>query len=195
MTYGSAVSRAIADNLRALRTSQGWSIDALASRAGISRGMVIRIEQARTNPSIGTLVRLADALRVSVATLVEVAEPTAVRVIPAGERVTLWSSASGSVAQLLAGTDSAPLVELWHWRLADLERYRSEAHPPGTIEMITVTSGRLVIELGGEEYVCAPGDTAVFVADRQHAYCGAAESEATTFLMVVRQPSVVQTMG
>jgi transcriptional regulator with XRE-family HTH domain len=186
------VSQAIARHVRALRAARGWSIDALAARSGVSRGMVIQIEQARTNPSVATLVRLADALGATLSSLVDPGEPAAVRVIPAAGRITLWRSPAGGIAELLAGTDSEPLVELWRWRMFPGDRYASEAHPPRTVEMISVSSGELRLEVAGEAYEVVAGQVAVFRSDRDHAYAHRQTDEPgpqeTSFLMVVCTP-------
>src|SRR6478735_9885519 len=90
------VAAAIARNARELRGDRQWSRDQLATRSGISKGMLIQIEQARTNPSIGTLCRLADAFGVSLAQLVELSAGATVRVVDAAEVVRLWEGADGS---------------------------------------------------------------------------------------------------
>ena len=61
MTDPAMVPAAAARTLRSLRTGRGWSLDALASRSGVSRGALVAIEQARGNPSIATLCRISDA--------------------------------------------------------------------------------------------------------------------------------------
>ncbi|MER9140028.1 helix-turn-helix domain-containing protein [Mesorhizobium sp. M0830] len=45
------------------------SLDALARRAGLSKGTVVAIEQAKANPSVGVLCRLAFAFSLSVTDL------------------------------------------------------------------------------------------------------------------------------
>ena len=119
-----AVADAIARNTRQLRTTRGWSLDQLATRSGVSKGMLVQIEQARTNPSIGTLCRVADAFGVTLAQLVELADESSVRVVDAAEVVRLWSGSEGSGGDLLVGTDRNEHVELWRWHLA------AKAWPP-----------------------------------------------------------------
>ncbi len=65
------LTRSLARNVKRWRTERGFTLDMLAARAGVSRGMLIQIEQARTNPSIGTIVKIGDALGVSVPTLLD----------------------------------------------------------------------------------------------------------------------------
>ncbi len=65
------LTQSLARNVRHWRSVRGFTLDVLAARAGVSRGMLIQIEQARTNPSIGTVVKIGDALGVSVTTLLD----------------------------------------------------------------------------------------------------------------------------
>ena len=74
------VTGAVAQHVRALRLGRGWSLDELSGRSGVSKGMVVQIEAARTNPSIGTLCRIADAFGVTIAQLLEPAADRTVRV-------------------------------------------------------------------------------------------------------------------
>lgn len=48
--------------MRELRTSRKWSLDRLASAAGISKPTLIDLEKARTTPSLETVVRVLRAL-------------------------------------------------------------------------------------------------------------------------------------
>src|SRR5262245_51552453 len=100
-----AVSAAIARNVRALRTGHGWSLDALAQRSGVSKGLLVQIERGASNPSIGTLTRLCEALDVTIAQLVDLGELPVVRIVRAAEAVTLWSDEAGGRADLLLGTE------------------------------------------------------------------------------------------
>lgn len=60
---------AIAQNVRRLRRQQGVSVGDMASRVGISKAMLSKIENAQTSCSLATLSRLANAFDVSVTSL------------------------------------------------------------------------------------------------------------------------------
>jgi transcriptional regulator with XRE-family HTH domain len=172
------VARAIARNVRRLRTARGFTLDELASRAGVSRGMLIQIEQDRTNPSVGTLVRVADALGAGIAQLVEVADAPAVRVVRAAEAVPLWRGDRGSVGTLLAGTGPPQPVELWEWRLEPGDGYSSQAaQPAGTRELLHVLSGRLTLTVEDETHLVGPADTVLFSGDREHRYANEGDEQ------------------
>jgi transcriptional regulator with XRE-family HTH domain len=181
------VATAVGRNVRALRQQRRMTIDALAAAAGVSRGTVIQIETARGNPSIATLVGLAAALRVGVASLVDGdAEPHVV-VRRAGEAARLWSSAAGSNAVFRIGTDPPDVVELWDWTLQPGDGFDGEAHPMGTQEVLSVLSGRLGLRVGSTEEHLDAGDTVLFQAHAPHRYSGAGD-EPVRFVMVVLQP-------
>ena len=55
--------------LQRLRTRRGLTQEQLAVTVGLSRTFLTRLELGQHDPSLGTLVRLAKALRVSVAEL------------------------------------------------------------------------------------------------------------------------------
>ena len=182
------VAAAIARNARQLRTDRGWSLDHMAGRSGISKGMLVQIEQARTNPSIGTLCRLADAFGVTLAQLVELSDTTSVRVVDPDEVVRLWSGEEGSAGDLLVGADRREHVELWRWTIAAGDTHESEGHLEGTREMMAVLSGTLTLEVGDGTHVVQRRRGALR-RRRPHAYRNVHKRPLDLVLVVV-QPAV-----
>ena len=187
MPDAAAVAAAVARNTRRLRTERGWSLDQLATRSGVSKGMLVHVEGTRTNPSLGTMCKIAETLGVSLAALVELDEAPAVRVVQPAETVRLWSGREGSTADLLVGSDERDHTELWRWTLAPGERHASEAHIDGTREMLHVVDGTLTLEVAGVAHTVAAGGAALYHADRPHAY-GNDRKRPVSFVMVVLQP-------
>ncbi len=164
------LTQALARNLRHWRGERGFTLDALAARAGVSRGMIIQIEQARTNPSVGTTVKLADALGVSITTLLDRDRTPQVNVVLPGQGVRMWSTGSGSAASMLLGDDRRGPVEMWSYRLEPGEGTDSDPHPSGTFEMLHVTAGELTLLVADERYAVPAGGAVSFEADVPHAY-------------------------
>ncbi|ADG89469.1 transcriptional regulator [Thermobispora bispora] len=181
------INAAIAANVRSLRGQRGMTLDELAARSKVSRGMLIQIEQGRTNPSINTLNRIAEALGVSIGRLVEVADVPVVRIVQPSEAVTFQHGASSS-ARLLIGSDAPAILELWDWRLGPGEHYDGDAHPPGTREMLTVLEGELTLTVYGQSHTIGEGAAVVFSADRPHRYANHGEGPVR-FVMVVTEPT------
>jgi transcriptional regulator with XRE-family HTH domain len=181
------VTAAVARNLRALRAGRGWSLDTLAARSGVSKGVLVAVEQARGNPSVATLCRISDALGVALVRLVEVADSPAVRVVPPDEVVPLWRGRPGSVGTLLVGADAPHQLELWDWRVAAGDGYDGEPHPAGSREVVWVLDGELTLDVGGERVRVPAGGAAAFAADRPHRYANEGPA-GLRFAMAVTQP-------
>ncbi|HEV2254618.1 MAG TPA: helix-turn-helix transcriptional regulator, partial [Streptosporangiaceae bacterium] len=74
------LTTAVARTLQALRADRGWSLDQLAARSGVSKGVLVALEQGRSNPNLATLARIGDAFGVPVTQLVDVGGEPAVRI-------------------------------------------------------------------------------------------------------------------
>lgn len=58
-------------NLQRLRDKRGMTQQALADKAGLSREYIVRIEAGRQDPTVGTLEKIAKALKVKLVELVK----------------------------------------------------------------------------------------------------------------------------
>jgi transcriptional regulator with XRE-family HTH domain len=61
----------VATRIKTLREHRGMTQEELAEKAGVSRTYLARLETARQDPTLSTLEKLAKALRVKVAKLIE----------------------------------------------------------------------------------------------------------------------------
>jgi transcriptional regulator with XRE-family HTH domain len=176
----SAIDR-LATILRELRVARGWSLDQAAERSGISRRSLVSLEQGGGNPSLNTLLRLAEGYRVGLADLVgDVSKPTIV-VRAEIDAPTLWSTERGSQARLLT---ASPEIELWSWDIAPGEVREGEAHRPGTAEIVHIRRGRLTVTVGPDREELGPGSVALFPGDRPHRFENLGRDTASFALMV-----------
>jgi len=175
--------------VRQERRSRGWTLDQLAEAAGVSRRMVVSVEQGAVNPSVGTLLRLSDALGVGLPALVEPPEPKSVKVTRRGEGATLWSGEGGGRGVLVAGTTPPDVVELWDWTLGPGDRHASEAHAPGTKELVHVQEGSITVEVADQSVTLDAGDAVAFPGDVAHSYANPGTQPAR-FSLAVFEPGV-----
>jgi transcriptional regulator with XRE-family HTH domain len=184
-----ALAAAIGGRVRQERQSRRWTLDQLADAAGVSRRMVINVEQGAANPSVGTLLRISGALGVGLPALVERPSPRPVKITRHGDGAVLWSSESGGRGVLVAGTDPPDVVELWDWTLAPGDQHGSEAHATGTRELIQVREGTITVEVAGGQFTLDAGDAAAFPSDAAHGYANPGTRPAR-FSMAVFEPGV-----
>lgn len=184
-----ALAKAIGARVKQERQARGWTLDQLAAAAGVSRRMVINMEHGAANPSLGSLLRISDALGVGLPALVEPPHPPSVKVTRYGEGAALWSGKAGGRGVLVAGTEPPDVVELWDWSLAPGETHTSEAHTPGTKELMQVLEGELVVTIDGQAFTLEAGDAISFSSDVAHSYANAGAQPAR-FSLAVFEPGV-----
>jgi len=188
-THHETLGALIGTRVRAERHARGWTLDHLAERSGVSRRMLVNIEQSAANPSIGTLLRLSDALGVGLPALVAPLETAAIQVVRRGDRSPLWEGEHGGRALLAAGTAAPEVVELWDWTLGPGDAHASEPHAAGTRELLHVLEGLVVLSVAGEYVELGAGDAATFRGDVTHGYRNLA-SKAARFALTVFEPGV-----
>lgn len=186
---GAALAIAIGQRMRQERQAQGWTLDRLAEMAGVSRRMLINVEQGAANPSVGTLLRISDALGIGLPALVAVPETRPVTVTRHGDGAVLWRGEKGGRGVLVAGTEPPNVVELWEWTLAPGDRHASEDHSAGTWELLQVVEGTIVVTVGEETVRLEPGDAMSFPGDIKHAYENE-EKQPARFTLCVYEPGV-----
>jgi len=182
-------AEALARNLRRLRGERGLTLDELAKRAAISRSMLIQVEQQRVNPTLAVLVRLAQALDIGLAELVELGSRRGVRVVARDEVVELWASPGGGTGRLLVGSDQLDHIEFWDWRLEPGDVHKAEAHAPGTAEIIHVLEGELTLSVDGESHPAVAGESVLFSADADHTYGNDGTCPLRLFMIVITPPT------
>lgn len=164
------LTRRVADNVRALRKRRGYSLDELASRAGVSRAALSQIETAKTNPTISILWKIASGLGVPFAALLGDERVERVRVLRRSDQQVLRSADGRMESRPLMPAGAAPDVEVYELRLAPRSKSVSEPHAKGTVEHVIVLTGVLRLRAGDEVHDLAAGDSVFFHADVPHTY-------------------------
>jgi transcriptional regulator with XRE-family HTH domain len=188
-TDASDLSAAIGAKVRSERQARDWTLDQLAEHSGVSRRMLINIEQGSANPSVTMLLRLSDALGIGLQALVAVAQTKPVKVVRAGDAPALWTGDSGGRGVLLAGTTPPDILELWDWTLAPGDRHDSEPHVRGTKEVLQVREGTVSVTVSDQTEVLEVDDSISFASDVPHSYANGGTSWAR-FSLTVFEPGV-----
>lgn len=161
----------IGAQLREMRASLGMTIAELARAASLSAGMLSKIENGQTSPSLGTLQALATALNIPLAAFfARYDEKREASFVRAGEGLTIErrGSRSGHRYQLLgASIHSAVRLEPFLITLTE----ESDAHPifqHGGVEFIHMLEGEVVYRHGETDHRLRPGDSLFFDAEAPH---------------------------
>src|SRR3989475_7693791 len=136
----SDLNQRIAERVRELRAARGLSLDALASKSGVSRSMISLVERGESSPTAAVLEKLAGGLGVVLASLFDA--PAAAAQAPSGP---------------VARRDDQP-----QWRDPASGYVRRNVSPPGVpqpmqiVEVRFPAGGRVAFETGGATGACPP---------------------------------------
>jgi len=165
-----AVERVLATQLRELRTRRGWSLAKLADETQMSKGMLSKIENGQTTPSLSTLVRLATALDSPLTAFFRgLDQETDVLLVKAGRGLELSPRSEGGHLYQLLGATRGPRHIMEPMLVTLLER--TEVFPlyqhAGT-EFLFMISGEMQYGIGGSTYLLEPGDSLQFDGEAPH---------------------------
>ncbi len=157
--------------VRTFRTALGMTLADLAQAAGVSQGMLSKVENGQTSPSLATLAALAAALNMPLASLfTKFDEKSDAIYVKAGQGLPIErrGSAKGHRYELLGhGVHSAHGVEPYLIRL-DTE---SDAYPifqHDGVEFLYMLEGEVSYAHGDSTYLMQPGDSLFFDARLAH---------------------------
>jgi DNA-binding XRE family transcriptional regulator/quercetin dioxygenase-like cupin family protein len=166
-----ALERALGAQIRTLRRQQDLSGADLASAAGISLGMMSKIENGQISASLSTLQSLSAALSVPLSSLfASFEERQDCSFVPASHGVVIdrRGTKAGHVYQLLGHVLRGDVVvEPYLITLAEgAVPYTSFAH--GGVEFIYMLEGEVRYRHGGDTYDLKPGDALLFDSSALH---------------------------
>jgi transcriptional regulator with XRE-family HTH domain len=165
-----AVERVLAARLRELRIRRGWSLAQLAAETGLSKGMLSKIENGQSAPSMSTLARLATALDAPLTAFFRgLEEETDVVLVKAGRGLELSARSIAGHRYQLLGATRGPVQQLEPMLVTLLER--TEVFPlyqhAGT-EFLFMISGEMEYGVGNHGYHLEPGDALQFDGEAAH---------------------------
>jgi transcriptional regulator with XRE-family HTH domain len=168
---GGHLGQVIANHVRARRLEIGLNLGQLAARTGISKGMLSKIENAQTSPSLSTLERLAAALDMPVTSLFRgLAEERDAVFVKSGHgpEIVRRGTRSGHTYELL-GSLRGPYkrVEPLLVKLDDETEVFPLFQHPG-IEILYMLTGVMEYGYGRQRYKMERGDTLQFEGEIPH---------------------------
>jgi transcriptional regulator with XRE-family HTH domain len=167
-----SLEESVGSAIRELRLRHGLTIAQVCDQAGISRGMLSKIETGNTSPGMDTLSRIARALGVSMSMLFsryDAASSTAQHIKKGrGMEVVRRGTKSGHTYHLLA-YDQGPAKLFEPFLITmddDSQRYPTFQHA-GT-EFLYMLEGRLEYRCGQDTFLLEPGDSLSFQGEVPH---------------------------
>jgi len=172
----------IGAQLKAARLAARMTIAEVAEQAGVTKGFVSKLERDLVNVSVASLIRLCDALGVSVGSLFQA---PAGEVIRHGAHPPINFGGKKMTEYLLTPSGEKRIQAI----LSDIEPgggSGEDPYPlPADVEFVYVLAGQLQINAAGEQITLDQGDAFTFPASTPHTFRGAPQAGRTQVLWVV----------
>lgn len=149
----------LARRLADLRTSRGWSLDALAARSGVSRATLSRLENAEVSPTASVLGKLCAAHGLTLTRLLAPVEPCFAALVPRGDQPVWTDPTIGFTRRSVSPPAGALAGEALEATLAPGARIAYDAPPrPGLEHHLLLLDGALEVTVDDAPHRLAPGD-------------------------------------
>ncbi|HJF34361.1 MAG TPA: XRE family transcriptional regulator [Sporosarcina psychrophila] len=159
----------IAKNLKAIRESKKLSLEKVAELTGVSKTMIGQIERGESAPTITTIWKIANGLKVSFTSLINHPQPDTKIVLRSDIQTLSEDNGKYRVYPHFPFEDEKRF-EVYSVEIDQGGFLSADAHMEGTEELLTIFDGELTIRVNNEEYTVKSGDSIRFKADRAHSY-------------------------
>lgn len=176
------LGRLIGENLKRLRTERNLTLGQLAALSGISKAMLSDMEKGDGNPTVNTLWKIANGLKVPYTRLLE--ETGGGATLVRRQQVLPQAGENGAyrVYCYFKG-EAGRNFELFFMELDPGGAQTSAGHLAQAQEYVYVLGGELTVETGENTYRLGPGDALAFDSTRVHTYRNGGEELVTGLIL------------
>ncbi|HLO30866.1 MAG TPA: XRE family transcriptional regulator [Anaerolineales bacterium] len=177
------VNSLVAQNLKKIRAEQKLSLDGLAELTGVSKSMLRQIEKGESSPTIATIWKISNGLKISFTSLLS-APHTDTTLVQKTTINPLVEDKGKYRLYPFFPVEEGRRFEVYSIEIEKGGKLSAEAHQAGTQEFLTVYAGELTLRVSEEHYHLAEGDAIRFRADRPHAYINPGKTLAKINLVI-----------
>jgi len=170
--------------VRRLRLANHMSLGDLAARVDTSRSFLSQVEQGKTLPSLTTLKTIADALDVTVGSLIDEPSHNRSPVIRSADRPRIAHLQAGMTIEALTDRDIHKVMQPVLFKLQPGATSGNEGYAHQGQEFGFVVKGTLQVEVGGVEYQLEEGDSIYYDCSRAHRFWNSGDEEALAVWVV-----------
>ena len=177
--------------LRALRRQHNLSLDQLAQRTGLTKSYLSKVERGLSEPSISTVLKLAQAYDVGVAHLVGASdddEDQSISVVRYNEREKLvrGDQDTGYIYEAIAGARQIKAMDPFIVYPPREPDARPISQPHAGEEFMFVLKGTVHVTIGERSFDLAIGDSIYFDSELPHRISTTSEEDAKVLVVVSR---------
>lgn len=160
----------IGKKILSFRHKNHMAIRDFSKISNLSPALISQLERGKGNPSLNALVAIANALGVSLSSLVEEEIPNSELILYSDNRKEIFNDTKGCrLFDILPNTANKNSVSLRLIKLEPLSSYTGNIFSDEKKEcIIFVMEGTLSISFDNENYILKEGDTIIILPDRNY---------------------------
>ncbi|MGI6061668.1 MAG: helix-turn-helix domain-containing protein [Blautia sp.] len=159
----------VAKNIKRLREEKKLSMEELAKLSGVSKSMLAQIERGDGNPTLSTLWKISNGMKVPFDALT-VRPKSPYEIVKTSEVQPLLEDDGKVKNYSLFPDNENRRFAVYYLELDQGSYWESEPHLKGTTEFITVFSGKIEIHADSHRFTVEKGESIRFRADTVHSY-------------------------
>lgn len=173
----------VAKNIKRLREEKKLSMDELAKLSGVSKSMLAQIERGDGNPTISTLWKISNGMKVPFDALT-VRPKSPYEIVKTSELQPLLEDGGKVKNYSLFPDDENRRFAVYYLELDKESYWESEPHLKGTTEFITIFAGKIEIYSGQQRFVVEERESIRFKADVFHSYKNIGDEPAILHMII-----------
>lgn len=173
----------VARNIRRLREENKLSMDELSKLSGVSKSMLAQIERGDGNPTISTLWKISNGMKIPFDALT-IRAKSPYEIVKTSDRQPLLEDGGNVKNYSIFPDDENRRFAVYYLELAQNSFWESEPHLKGTTEFVTVFSGCIEICADGQKFTVSSGVSIRFMADTIHSYRNIGDEVAILHMII-----------
>ena len=173
----------IGERLKEIRKTRGLTLDAVSEMTDVSKPMLGQIERGQSSPTINTLWKISNGLKVPLSFFCKQRETE--YMVAGLTNQELVTEENGSMrAYPLFPFDPVRNVEVFYIEFDAGVQHDSMPHVEGVEEYIFLVQGGLKMIIGGKEVALQEKKSIRFLADVPHAYHNVSDEMCTVYNVI-----------
>lgn len=178
------VQHTIALNMKKIRLQKGLSLDQTAALTGVSKSMLSQIEKEKSNPTIGTLWKIATGLQVSFSSFIK-REEREIKKVESDHLTPVIDDQNKYLVYSLFPFHPGKKFEIYLVKLKAHSVHHSEQHAGE--EYLLISTGKISLTIHEQTYLLKNGDALNFTSNGTHIYKNDSDQDAVLFDIIYYQ--------
>jgi XRE family transcriptional regulator, regulator of sulfur utilization len=183
------LSVALGENLKKIRQQRSLTLDAVSELTEISKSMLGQIERGIANPTLSTLWKLSNGLKVPYSTLINI--PNKEEGVLSESDVMVVKTDDNLYENVhFFPFDATRDFEMAKITLKPTATVETGPHPAGSYEFIIVFDGEMVIEHGAKTDIVRKNQAIRFASDVPHKIFNLGKTDVRAVAVLLYQPII-----